>query len=231
MNQPYNKQFSALELAQQNNLNKMISILIVDDQKTSQEFLKMSLEIEPDFRVVGLANDGKEAIEQVIKYQPDIVIMDVNMPVMDGFAATRVISERYTSTKVLIFSLYDDDESLSNAIESGAKGYLFKNTPSEEIVMAIRSVNQGYFQLGPGLLERYLYRFSTNSSAYQEIKNQIKAISNDPEQGQHTNFMIDKMMRNIAILERKTMQNRSLIYMALICNCFILLFIVLYQLW
>ena len=217
--------------AAKSKFNKMISILIVDDQKTSQEFLKMSLEVEPDFRVVGLANNGKEGIEQVIKHQPDIVIMDVNMPVMDGFAATRVISERYTSTKVLMFSLYDDDESLSNAIESGAKGYLLKNTPSEEIVLAIRSVSQGYFQLGPGLLERYLYRFSISSSSYQELKEKLSETSNDSDTNVHLNFVVDKLMRNISILERRTTQNRNLVYMALICNCFILLFIVFYQLW
>ena len=212
-------------------LKKMISILIVDDQKTSQEFLKMSLEVEPDITVVGLANNGKEGIEQVIRYQPDVVIMDVNMPVMDGFSATKAISERYTSTKVLIFSLYDDDESLSNAIESGAKGYLLKNTPSEEIVLAIRSVNQGYFQLGPGLLERYLYRFSISSSSYQELREKLEENDGNIEQNLHLDFVVDKLMRKISFLEGRTSQNRSLIYMALICNCFIVLFIVLYQLW
>ena len=203
--------------------NQMIDILIVDDQKTSQQFLKVSLETEPEFSIVGFASNGKEAIEQVEKLQPNIVIMDIDMPVMDGLSATRIISERYASTRVLIFSLYDDDESLSNAIEAGAKGYLFKNTPSEEIIIAIRAAYQGYFQLGPGLLERYLYRFSTNSSSYKEVKNKLIEASEIVEKNQHLNFLVDKMMRNISRLEKNILLNRSFIYFLLIFNCLILL--------
>ena len=206
-------------------VNQMLDILIVDDQKTSQQFLRISLEAEPEFAIVGFASNGKEAIEQVERLQPHVVIMDINMPVMDGLSATKIICERYTSIIVLIFSLYDDDESLSNAIEVGAKGYLLKNTPSEEIVLAIRSAHQGYFQLGPGLLERYLYRFSINSRYYKEIKSKLLKASEIADNHQHINIIVDKMIRNISRLEKNILLNRSFIYLLLIFNCLILLFV------
>ena len=205
--------------------SQMLDILIVDDQKTSQQFLKVCLEKEPELAIVGFASNGKEAIEQVEKLQPNVVIMDINMPVMDGLSATKIISERYTSTTVLIFSLYDDDESLSNAIEVGAKGYLLKNTPSDEIVLAIHSAHQGYFQLGPGLLERYLYRFSTNSKSSKEVNDKLIIASQIVEKHQHLNFIVDKMICNISRLEKNILLNRSFIYLLLIFNCFTLLLV------
>lgn len=209
-------------------VNSMINILVVDDQKTSQQFLKTSLETEPDFNIIGLANNGEEAIEQVAKLQPNIVIMDINMPVMNGLAATKVIAERYTSTKVLIFSLYDDDESLSNAIEAGAKGYLFKNTPSEEIIMAIRSAHLGYFQLGPGLLERYLYRFSTNSLTNKEINQKLADVSAIVDKNQDISFITNKIVRDISKVERNVLLNRTLIYIMFIFTT-LLLFLVMFN--
>ena len=204
----------------------MINILVVDDQKTSQQYLKTVLETEPDFKIVGLANNGKEAIEQVARLQPDIVIMDINMPVMDGLTATKVITERYSSTKVLIFSLNDDDKSLSHAIEVGSKGYLYKSTPSEDIALAIRSAHQGYFQLGPGLLEKYLYRFTTNSLLYNEMNQKVSQASNFTDKDQY-NFVLDKIVRNVYRIEKTSLLNRSFIYILFILNTFILLIITL----
>ena len=205
----------------------MINILVVDDQKTSQQYLKTVLETEPDFKIVGLANNGKEAIEQVARLQPDIVIMDINMPVMDGLTATKVITERYSSTKVLIFSLNDDDKSLSHAIEVGSKGYLYKSTPSEDIALAIRSAHQGYFQLGPGLLEKYLYRFTTNSLLYNEMNQKMSQASNFTDKDQNYNFVLDKIVRNVYRIEKTSLLNRSFIYILFILNTFILLIITL----
>jgi DNA-binding NarL/FixJ family response regulator len=205
----------------------MITILIVDDQQTIQHFLKTSLEVETDFQIVGLANNGQEAIERVAQLQPNIVIMDINMPIMDGLTATKVISERYNFTKVLIFSLYDDDRSLSNAIEAGAKGYLLKNTHLEEIVLAIRSAYQGYFQLGPGLLERYLYQFSINSLANQEIQHKLAQNSEIAHKNHNFNFAINNIVRDIAKIEKNLLLNRSLIYLIFVVNS-LLIFLVFF---
>ena len=211
-------------------VSSLINILVVDDQKTIRQFLKSSLEFETDFNIVGMANNGQEAIEKVAELQPNIVIMDIDMPVMNGLAATKIIAERYTSTKVLMFSLYDDDESLSGAIEAGAKGYLFKNTPPEEIVTAIRFVDRGYFQLGPGLLERYLYRFSVNASANKNIHQKLTELYNVYDKNDKNidiNFVANRMVRDVSKIEKNLMLNRTLIYTMFVFNALSLFLVIL----
>ena len=132
----------------------MIQLLVVDDQAIIRQGLKSMLEVEPDFQIVGEANNGQAAIEQVEALRPDIVLLDVRMPVMDGVAATQIICQRFPETKVLILTTFDDHDYVSRAIHFGAKGYLLKDTPLEELAQAIRTVYKGYAQLGPGLLEK-----------------------------------------------------------------------------
>ena len=132
----------------------MIRLLLVDDQKLVRQGLKAMLSLESDLEIVGTAENGEEAIAQVETLQPDIVLMDVRMPVMNGSTATRIICERFPGTKILVLSTYDEDRDVSEAIRAGAKGYLLKDMPSEELVNAIRCINSGYAQLAPGLLER-----------------------------------------------------------------------------
>ncbi|GAB1542508.1 response regulator transcription factor [Scytonema sp. NUACC21] len=132
----------------------MIRLLLVDDQSIVRQGLKAMLSLEPDLEIVGMADNGEAAIAQVETLQPDVVLMDVRMPVMNGSTATRIICERFPNTKVLVLSTYDNDRDVNEAIRGGAKGYLLKDMPSEELVNAIRCVYRGYAQLAPGLLER-----------------------------------------------------------------------------
>ncbi len=132
----------------------MIRLLLVDDQSLVRQGLKAMLSLEPDLDIVGLADNGEAAIAQVEALQPHVVLMDVRMPVMNGSTATRIICERFPNTKVLVLSTYDDDHDVAQAIRAGAKGYLLKDMPSEELVYAIRCIHRGYTQLAPGLLER-----------------------------------------------------------------------------
>lgn len=132
----------------------MIRILLVDDQRIIRQGLKALLELDPDLQVVGSADSGQTAIEQVEELYPDIVLIDIRMPGMDGVTATGIISQRFPNTKVLILSGYDDNEYLADAMRAGAKGYLLKDTPAEELANVIRSVDKGYAQIGPGLLEK-----------------------------------------------------------------------------
>lgn len=142
----------------------MIRLILVDDQNLVRQGLKAMLSLEPDLEIVGMADNGEEAIAQVETLQPDIVLMDVRMPVMNGSTATRIICEQFPNTKVLVLSTYDNDRDVSDAIRAGAKGYLLKDMPSDELVNAIRCINSGYAQLAPGLLEQIVSQKSTVES-------------------------------------------------------------------
>ena len=132
----------------------MIRLLLVDDQELVCQGLKAMLTLESDLEVVGVANNGQTAIEQVEMLQPNVVLMDIRMPVMDGREATRIICQRFPDTKVLVLSTFDEDEYIAQSIQAGAKGYLLKDMPVEELAQAIRLVGRGYAQMGPGLMEK-----------------------------------------------------------------------------
>ena len=118
----------------------MINILLVDDQALLCEVLKTWLDVEEDLIVAGVAHDGQEAIAKVEELRPDIVLMDIDMPKMDGLNATKIICQRFPEVKVIVLSGHDDDDYLGRSLESGAKGYLLKNTTAEELVLKIRSI-------------------------------------------------------------------------------------------
>jgi DNA-binding NarL/FixJ family response regulator len=134
----------------------MIRLLLVDDQSLICQGLKAMLSLEPDLEVIGTADNGEMAIEQVALLEPDVVLMDLRMPVMDGREATRAISARFPHVKVLVLSTFDDDGYITDSIRAGAKGYLLKDMPSEDLAQAIRAVHRGYTQMGTGLLEKLM---------------------------------------------------------------------------
>ena len=144
----------------------MIDILLVDDQALLCEVLKTWLDIEQDIRVVGLAHNGEQAIEQVEKLQPDIVLMDIDMPQMNGLSATKIISQRFPEVKVIFLSGHDDDAYLGKSLRAGAKGYLLKNTTAEELVLKIRSVYNN-----ANLLDS-----STDGKSVEALQNQLEEL-------------------------------------------------------
>jgi len=143
-----------------------IRLLLVDDQQIIRQGLRSLLEAKPDLEVVGEAENGQEAICRVEALHPDVVLMDVRMPVMDGVAATRLIHQRFSTTKVLILTTFDDDEYVSQAMRLGAQGYLLKDTRSDDLAAAIRAVHNGYTQLGPGLIEKAIAPMPSVSSPH-----------------------------------------------------------------
>lgn len=143
-----------------------IRLLLVDDQRIVRQGLRSLLEAKPDLEIVGEAENGQQAIAQVEVLQPNIVLMDVRMPIMDGVAATRQIVEQFSTSKVLVLTTFDDDEYVAQAIRAGAKGYLLKDTHSDDLAAAIRAVYKGYSQLGPGLMEKMISATSPDRSAY-----------------------------------------------------------------
>lgn len=134
----------------------MIKILVVDDQNFTRQALQTILENEPDFQVVEKATSGIEAIKYLEQNRVDITIVDLEMPEMDGLSLTKILSERFPETKVIILSSHDHEDQINSAVEAGARGYLLKNTSAQEIGDTIRAVQRGYFQLGPGLFEKLL---------------------------------------------------------------------------
>jgi DNA-binding NarL/FixJ family response regulator len=138
----------------------MIKLLLVDDQNLIRQGLRALLELEPDLCVVGEAENGMVALECVKVLKPNVVLMDIRMPVMDGVTATKEICRQFPDANILILTTFDDDTYVASAIEYGAKGYLLKDTPSEEIAAAIRAVDRGYTHLAPGMLAKVMSRQS-----------------------------------------------------------------------
>ena len=139
----------------------MIRVLLVDDQTIIRQGLANLLANQTDLQVVGDAANGQQAIDRVSRLydspnQPDVILMDVRMPVVDGVAATKQICADFPEVKVLVLTTFDDTEYVQQAMGWGAKGYLLKQTPIHELVIAIRAVYQGYTHMGPGLFEKTL---------------------------------------------------------------------------
>ncbi|HEY9626962.1 MAG TPA: response regulator transcription factor [Coleofasciculaceae cyanobacterium] len=132
----------------------MIRLLLVDDQYLICQGLQAVLDQEADLQVVGTAENGQVAIEQATALQPDVVLMDIRMPVMTGIEATRLLNEKFPKIKVLVLSTFDDDRDIAQSMRAGAKGYLLKDMPALELAEAIRLVHRGYSQMAPGLMER-----------------------------------------------------------------------------
>ena len=159
----------------------MIRILLVDDQTIIRQGLRSLLESQSDFQIVGEAENGKKAIALVeelddTSQQPDLILMDVRMPVMDGVAAIKKLAHQFSYISVLVLSTFDDDEYITKAMEFGAKGYLLKDTPIEEIAAAIRAAIKGYTQLGPGLFQKFLTQ-SNQPNPPQKLPTVLQTLS------------------------------------------------------
>jgi DNA-binding NarL/FixJ family response regulator len=133
-----------------------ITCLIVDDHEVVREGLRLSLSRAPNIRVIGEAADGKSAIALAERRRPDIVIMDVRMPEMDGLEATKVLGERNPDIPVLIFTAYSERSLLSRGLDSGAKGYILKEAPHQTLVRAIEKVSSGEVYVDPALMPAFL---------------------------------------------------------------------------
>jgi two-component system, NarL family, response regulator DegU len=120
-----------------------IRVIVVDDHDLFREGLRQLLETAPAIEIVGEACDGQEAIQLVSSHQPDVVLMDINMPRMDGIRATEYIVKHFPGTNVVVLTMYQDDEYAIHAVRAGAKSYLLKNTRSEEVIEAIKVAASG----------------------------------------------------------------------------------------
>jgi DNA-binding NarL/FixJ family response regulator len=127
----------------------VIRILLADDQALVRGGFRMILEAEPDLQVVGEAADGSEVVERALETRPDVVLMDVRMPALDGIEATRRLLDALPATRVLILTTFDLDEYVVDAFRAGASGFLLKTAPPQQLVAAVRTVQEGDALLAP----------------------------------------------------------------------------------
>jgi DNA-binding NarL/FixJ family response regulator len=134
----------------------MIRVLLVDDQALVRTGFRLILNAEPDLEVVGEAGDGAAAVEQAAEVRPDVVLMDIRMPGLDGIAATRELVSRGLATRVLMLTTFDLDEYVVDAFRAGASGFLLKTSPGDQLVAAVRTVHTGEALLAPASTRRLI---------------------------------------------------------------------------
>ena len=140
-------------------------IVIADDHAVVRTGFSMILNYQDDMEVVGTAADGLEAYQKVMEHKPDVLIMDLSMPPGEsGLIATSKIAESFPETKILILTMYDDEEYLFHVLKNGAKGYILKNAPDEQLIFAIRTVYQGETYVDMKLTTSLVNEFISNSS-------------------------------------------------------------------
>lgn len=153
--------------------NNVIKIALIDDHKLFREGVKRILGFEPSFEVVAEADDGNEAIELAESYQPDVILMDINMPDVNGIEATTELMKQFPDIKVVILSIHDDESYVTHALKTGAQGYLLKEMDTDSLMEAIRVVYEGGSYLHPkvthNLVEEYR-RLTANDSSFSDKK-------------------------------------------------------------
>jgi len=141
-----------------------LGVLVVDDQRLMRDGIASLLEIQPGLRVLGTAASGEEAIEKALALRPDVILMDVRMPGMDGVAATRQLRQQLPSCHILMLTTFDDDEYVIDALRAGASGYLLKDIPAQDLARAVQAVHKGIYQLDPAVASKLVSALGGSSS-------------------------------------------------------------------
>lgn len=188
-------------------MTSTIKILIVDDHPVVRDGLNAVLETQPDFEVVGEAGDGQEAVAQVEKLQPDVVLLDLDMPVLDGLGALQQIMKQQPGTKVIIFTVFDTDERILTAVQSGAQGYLLKgDAPRNEIFRAVRTVYEGGALLQPVVAGKLLRQVQTQTSPTTNDQSGLEDLT---EREQDVLELIGQGMANKEIAQKLIISERT----------------------
>jgi DNA-binding NarL/FixJ family response regulator len=160
---------------------KAISVLLVDDHPIVRQGLAALLKFEDDIEVIRDAENGREAVALARELRPDVVLMDISMPLLNGIEATRQIRKTTPSTRVLVLSSYSDDELVDQMLGAGAAGYLNKQTATGDLAAAIRTVHSGKSYLSPALLKRWRRRHAGSVSDWEAPKTGAKLSSREME--------------------------------------------------
>jgi two-component system response regulator DegU len=189
----------------------MVKIVLADDHGIVRDGIKSTLRDEKSFKIIGEASNGLEAIEKVKSLSPDVVIIDINMPEMNGIEATAIISKKYPDTKALVLSMHDNEDYILKSIEAGAAGYLLKDTNKEEFVKAINAVAKGekYFSTSISniLATGYLHRIkkegvkSADDDSENALTRREKGILKLIVQGSSNREIADSLSISIRTIE------------------------------
>lgn len=156
----------------------MLKVMVVDDQALVRRGFALVLQNEDDFEVVAEASTGKEAVALAREQQPDVILMDIRMPEMDGLAATaQILASDDTHGRIIILTTFDPDEYVYEALRAGASGFLLKDIPPEGLVEAVRTVADGGAMLSPGITQRLIQRFSEPSTANPALATRLDRLT------------------------------------------------------
>jgi DNA-binding NarL/FixJ family response regulator len=143
-----------------------VRILLVDDQRLFSDNLKLMLEtLTEDIKVTGIASDGQEAISLVEEARPDLILMDVRMPGMDGVQATKILHQNYPGIKIVMLTTFLDDTYVQDALQYGAYGYILKNIKSEDLIASLRAISRGAVLFSPDILKKLVIRLDSKPAA------------------------------------------------------------------
>ena len=141
-----------------------VTVLIADDQRLVREGIASLLDIQEGISVIGTAVDGQEAIEKALALAPDVILMDVRMPIMDGISATTEIRRQLSACQILMLTTFDDEEYIVKSLQAGASGYLLKDIPAADLAQAIRLTHAGIYQLAPSVAGKLIGQLSVQSA-------------------------------------------------------------------
>ena len=158
--------------AQEEASHVAIRVLVVDDQQLVRDGIASLLRVQDGISVAGTATNGQEALEQAIALLPDVVLMDVRMPVMDGVEATIQILKQLPACNILMLTTFDDDEYVRDALRAGARGYLLKDIPAQDLAKAVQAVSQGVYQLDASVMGRVIDAISRPETTKKNEKEQ-----------------------------------------------------------
>lgn len=162
-------------------MTETIQLLLVDDQRLMRDGLRILLELESDFEVVGEAENGAEALEAYTQLSPDVILMDIRMPEMDGVEATRRLREIDPNAKVIILTTFDDNEYVFEGLRAGALGYLLKDVSGDELADAIRKVAAGGSMIEPSVARKVVAEFARLAPATSEATKELIEPLSDRE--------------------------------------------------
>ena len=180
----------------------MIKVLVADDQELIRQSLQIVLDCKENIKVTDVASNGQEVVQSVRREKPDVILMDIRMPKMDGVQCTKIIKDNYPEIKIIILTTFDDDEYVYNALKFGASGYLLKGVSMDELVNAIVTVHSGRAMINPDIATKVVRLFSQMARADYVIPVGIKDIDDLTKTEWKVIAEVEKGASNKEIAER-----------------------------